>query len=145
MKVLALDVGVKTGAALYQEDENTTSYQTFTFDSMDEVWDFVWFNNWDYVIHESFQAVMISGYGLHTVQLIGGIKALCSRKGIKSISQVPQARLSRINDALEILKAKRQPYTKHELDALAHLLVAKAIIDRKKAQEQPPAQVATDS
>lgn len=129
MKLLALDVGVITGVA--QVDTDNNHFQTHTEKNMEDVWNLVRSNAWDAVICESFQATLISSYGIHTVQLIGGVKCMCWLNNLRYVSQVPQARYSRIEEAKEILRTKRQPYTKHQLDALAHLLVFLGIMNQK--------------
>lgn len=84
-------------------------------------------NSIDLVIIEDFQAETISKYGISTIQIIGGAKALCWKMGIPIRVQQPQFRRAFIDDAKNIRRRLNKEQHRvgldgHECDALAHLL-----------------------
>lgn len=119
MRLLALDVGESTGVASSCDG----IYSTMTVQTMQDVWTLICNTPWDAVVYETFFAQTIGSPGLNTVQLIGGVRALCWMKNIKCMCQTPQARISYIKDAKTLLSRKGQPCSRHEVDALSHLLL----------------------
>jgi hypothetical protein len=115
--ILAIDPGVTTGIAFKLDG---ISKQTCTLTSPQEVWDMVKMYNWKHVVIERFAAQTISKYGLHTVEIIGGVKALCYASGMQLTVQTPYQRKPFIEKAKKLLRS--QPHEDHEVDALAHLL-----------------------
>lgn len=119
MNYIAIDPGLTTGVALKLE----TVYKTLTVTTPEEVWDLINQLKWDYIICENFTtAGRISGYGLHTVRIIGGIQAICHLKGLELSLRMPQHRRSKQ------AKADKMATVIHERDALAHLLAWEASI-----------------
>lgn len=76
------------------------------------------------VVIETFHtAGNISKYGLYTVDLIGGIRAICWYLDIPLIEHEPYVRRAFMARAIDTLKLQRKSgrFTTHERDALAHL------------------------
>lgn len=117
--VLAIDPGGTTGMALRIDE---SKYATFTCSEPSEVYQFIKTNQQllKAVIIETFQAQIITKYGLHTVRIVGGVEALCYIFEIEYIKHMPQERSAFQEDAEEILKETN--HVVHEEDALAHLL-----------------------
>lgn len=81
----------------------------------------------DLVIIERFEAQLISSYGITTVELVGGIRALCWYRNIPIVEQMPQYRIAFIQSAKDLRRALNKEQHRvgldlHECDALAHLL-----------------------
>jgi Holliday junction resolvasome RuvABC endonuclease subunit len=128
--IVGIDPGVSTGLAVavmgqhgrYQiatatciardkDDDMTTSTQ---------IWRFIR-PPVQVVVMEQFAARTISKYGLHTVETVGGVMALCDAYNIQVIRHTPQQRRPYLKLARSIV-AKRENHTKHEIDALAQML-----------------------
>lgn len=79
----------------------------------------------DHVVYESFQAQQINKYGLYTVELCGGIKAVAHTLGIPCAKHMPQDRYPFLDEAVKFLNDRKEAtsmhYVVHEKDALAHL------------------------
>lgn len=115
MIILSIDPGGTTGIAIKTDGR----YTTCVCKSDEELWE-LFRNTPDVVIIENFVAELISKYGLSTVQLVGGVKALCWTKRIPLIVHPPQKRKAFLEQAKEILSKDHREI--HEVDALAHLL-----------------------
>lgn len=114
---MAIDPGGTTGIAI----KTPNGYHTSVCKTDEELWE-LFVSPPSLVIIEWFSAELISKYGLSTVELVGGVKALCWSKNIPLIRHVPQERIAFIKPAKEILKALGYRREIHEVDALAHLL-----------------------
>lgn len=137
MKLLALDVGESTGVASSIDGK----YSTMTVHTMVEVWTVINNVNWDGIVYETYAAVQIGSPGLHTVQLIGGVRALCWLKNIKCMAQTPQARISYMKESKAVLHRRGIPCTKHEIDALAHLMLFEHALKINDKLANPQTQV----
>lgn len=121
--ILAIDPGETTGIAACM-----TSYDTCTLTTHEEVWDYVELmgvgpDHNQIVIERFISQAHLSKYGLRTIELIGGVKALAWQKKIPIALQTPAQRIPFEPRAREILKAVHKKYiTDHEVSALAHLL-----------------------
>lgn len=117
--ILAIDPGGTTGIAYRMPD---SSLRTCTVTSPQELWAF--FNpKPDIVVFEVFTTGnRVDKYMIYTIELVGGIKAACEILGISGYAHSPQMRKSFIEDARVALRATREPFMIHEVDALAHLL-----------------------
>lgn len=118
--VMAIDPGGTTGMAFRMHDG---SFHTAIALTPEQCWDFI-DNRVDLVIYENFAAISISKYGIHTLKVIGGIRALCWKNRIPIIQKQPSARKCMLLDSREYLtKTKGDTFVVHEVDALAHLMV----------------------
>jgi len=119
-RILAVDPGITSGiAAKYKQDTYITSVCT----SEEDVWDFVNPDTCDVVLYEEFKATKIDRYGLQTVRVIGGIRALCNYFKIPIFRQQPQQRRSFIPIARKYLQQnKGDRFKVHETDALSHIM-----------------------
>jgi hypothetical protein len=76
-----------------------------------------------HIIIETFQTSgRISSFGLATVEIVGGVKALCHSLKIPIAPHFPQKRKAYLSTAYSMLLAKGNKFVVHEQDALAHLL-----------------------
>jgi hypothetical protein len=117
---MAIDPGGTTGVAIRFPDG---TFKTVSITKKTDLYDLIR-PPVQVCIYEEFQAQLISGYGLHTVRLVGAIEALCWKEGIKPVPRQPQRRKAYVNKAVALLHDLNQQYeyTDHEIDALAHLL-----------------------
>lgn len=122
--ILAIDPGVSTGVAIRFDDG---SFKTVTITKRTDLYDYVR-PPVDICVYETFQAQLISGYGLHTVRLVGAIEALCYEHKIQSVPREPQKRKAYVNKAVALLHCQGYNFTDHEADALAHLLSYEASV-----------------
>lgn len=113
-KIISLDPGGTIGVASKINGE----YNSFELKDEEELWHLL-NEKPDLVIAENFVAELISKYGLYTVQLIGGIKALCYTHNIPLVLQMPQKRIAFVKEA-KVIVGKRP--RDHEWAAMAHLL-----------------------
>lgn len=119
--ILAIDPGGTTGLAYKDEEEK---YHTWVRTSPEEVWDQLGARSvYHLVILEQFNPwhAHIDKYGLHTLSIIGGVRALCWEHHIKLVEQPPQFRIKCVKQARQHLEAKHAKFMIHEVDALAHL------------------------
>ena len=118
--ILALDPGGTTGIAIRLQDG---AWDTSTTRDPQELWTFFTSTKPDAVVFELFSTMgRVDKYMLHTVELVGGIKALCHALDIDGYAHVPQNRYGFLEAAEDMLRARRRPFVVHEKDALAHLL-----------------------
>lgn len=130
--LLAIDPGGTTGYAVRFNFGDTV---TGTTTDPEQVWSLVREASGgaeSTVIIERFAtAGMLSRYGLHTIELVGGVRALCWEYSIKLVERQPQQRRAWQKQAEELLRAQgrkrggctdEKTYMIHEEDALAHLL-----------------------
>lgn len=117
LTVLAIDPGGSTGLALRLPD---STLLTVTTTLPSELYDF-FRSPPDEVVLEPFNtAGQVDRYMIYTMDLVGGVKAICYLLGIKCFIQPPQRRYPWLQEAEALLAPKE--HTKHEVDALAHLL-----------------------
>lgn len=119
---LALDPGGTTGVAIRFPDG---SWMTCTTGDPPSLWKFFQDPKPDEVIFELFSTMgRVDRYMLYTVELVGGIKALCNALDIIGYAHTPQQRKAFIVAAKELLESRKKDhkYVIHEVDALAHLL-----------------------
>jgi len=116
--IISIDPGKTTGIAFKLTDG---IYRTIEAETQEDVWGYIY----GYptalktvVIEQFVTGGRISKYGLATVELVGGVKALCHHLGIGCVVHTPGMRMAFIHEA-KALKVTQGP---HELDALAHLL-----------------------
>lgn len=119
--IVGIDPGVSTGIAFALETVMGFIYQTVTMTTPEDVWFIVANQHIDVVIVEQFSAQTISRYGLHTVEIVGGVMALCYRNGTTIIRDTPQERRPFLALARSMVK-KGVGHTIHEVDALSHVL-----------------------
>lgn len=118
MVTLAIDPGGTTGIAVRFDDGRV---MTCTATSPRELWQFFQDPKPDKVVFEIFSTGgRVDKYMIYTIELVGGIKALCEGLSIQGYAHPPQARKAFIEQAKAILKGTR--HVIHEVDALAHLL-----------------------
>lgn len=131
MLLMALDPGVRTGAAAYlSKSDGTGQYLTATLQTPEEVMDWIVSIRPQHLAFERFSTGgRVDQYMLHTIELVGAIAGVCYALKIQAHRQTPQERRSFLIDAMEVFAKThhRQPVmTKdkddHEIDALAHLL-----------------------
>jgi hypothetical protein len=122
--ILALDPGGSTGVALRLPDG---SWLTNTITDPGDLWDlFTPPGVPDLCVFEIFATGgRVDRYMIYTIELVGGIKAVCYAMGIRSFAHTPQRRYPWLAQAEALLKG--QPHTKHEVDALSHLLAFEAL------------------
>lgn len=117
--ILAIDPGGSTGVAVRYPDG---TFKTATLHSGEMLWEF-FIERPDVVVFEIFQTGgRVDRYMIHTIELVGGIKAACLVLGLAGFAHSPQKRYPWISEATDLLKALNTPHTKHEIDALSHLL-----------------------
>jgi hypothetical protein len=115
---IAFDPGGTSGVALHLGND----YRTAAVQDQDEVWEYLKMGPFVAVIFETFAAQLISGYGLHTVEIVGGIRAVCKVMGWPAQPHPPSRRKAFLEAAADILDKMGREYVIHEQDALAHLL-----------------------
>lgn len=122
--ILGVDPGVSTGIALAHYGEDRYHFVTATCETPEQVWEYIT-TALDVVIIERFDAQLISKYGLHTVGVWWGIKALCWKYGIPVIEDTPTQRKPYLPYARTLVR-KQDDMTKHdqrhEIDATSHVV-----------------------
>lgn len=118
--IMGLDPGGTTGVALAYWQSDGYHFETMSCNTQEQVWQLIR-PPVGLFLTESFDAQLISRYGLDTVRLIGGIQALCFEHNIPITMQTPQQRKPYLSTAKKL--ATRGPgHTHHEYDAMAHLV-----------------------
>lgn len=141
-KTIAIDPGSSTGVAILTErDEIVTMTLDTSNGDVDGVLQLLLEQLPDVVLVERFiTSGTMSRYGLHTVELVGAIKALHHLAQtmyvagmhdlvfhpFELILRTPSQRAVRIPAAKQLLRDRREKlgykFTDHEIDALAHLI-----------------------
>lgn len=123
--LLAIDPGGTTGLAmqLNSPDRQQRLVKTATTDTPEQLFDIVAEYKWDAVIIERFvTAGRMSKYGLYTIELVGGVRALCHAYGVPFQVRQAQNRKAFQDVAHNFLMNSGVKFVDHEEDALAHLL-----------------------
>lgn len=120
MKLLAIDPGPHTGIAIRHEDGSYSVQTLNTEDTALAVWELI-APPLDGVIIERFAAQLISSYGLNTVEIVGGVRALCYYHHLPFYIHSPQHRLPWQDIAKKEARALDKHCTIHAIEALAHL------------------------
>lgn len=122
--ILGIDPGVSTGIAIAHFASSKWHFITSTHTDVETVWELVDVPV-EVVVCERFSAQLISKYGLHTVDLIGGIKALAWLHGVQYIEHTPTQR----KPFIEYARSRVAPDPdmtrhdqRHEIDALSHVI-----------------------
>lgn len=124
--IMGIDPGVSTGVAFAVEftlADNTTAawrYTSFT-STREEMWELIK-DPVTQVVVEQFDAQIISKYGLHTVEAVGGVMALCAREDIPVVRDTPQQRRPYIDKARTLVSGGKYHVQRHEVDAMSHVL-----------------------
>lgn len=122
--VLGIDPGVSTGVAIAIESvecgTNYWHYISFT-STREDMWEMIK-SPVTQVVVEEFNAQLISKYGLHTVEAVGGVMALCARENIPVVRDTPQQRNPYIDKARTLVKNGYLHANRHEVDAMSHVL-----------------------
>jgi hypothetical protein len=121
---MGIDPGVSTGVAFAYYTNGAYEYTTNTATSVQEVWDQI---AWPVkvLIVEEFNAQLISKYGIHTVEVVGGVIALAYKAGITVIRDTPQQRRPYIAYARAHVPPREHITVheqRHEVDALSHVV-----------------------
>lgn len=117
--ILSIDPGGTTGLAWSTEEEN--NYATMVSTTKEEVWQLC--EAFHVIVIERFSTSdYLSKYGLHTIEIVGGVKAICHLQHKTLVVHAPQNRYSCQDKAKEYLLAQREKFMIHEEDALAHLM-----------------------
>lgn len=128
-KLLALDPGVVTGCAV----KMNSAYKAFTLDVVTQVYELINDTQWTAVTYESFSSAgNINTYGHATIRLTGAIEAICHLHKIPFFVHSPQNRYAYLPKA----KALLGKVIIHQVDALAHLLLLEAQLDRQSKQQR---------
>lgn len=115
---MAVDPGGSTGVALKIGEQ----YITNTLTDAKDVWKLIYEHHPDVLAVEAFATDhMVSRHGIHTIEVVGGVKALCVVLGIAIHIHTPQFRKAFMFPAQQELSGVIGK-TPHEIDALAHLL-----------------------
>lgn len=115
--VVAFDPGGSTGIAIRYPDG---SWLTNTLSDPADIWDFI-AQRPDVVVFEIFATSgRVDKYMIYTIELVGGIKAACYTLSIRSVAHTPIHRYPFLQQAEDLIRG--QQHTRHEVDALAHLL-----------------------
>lgn len=122
--LMGLDPGGTTGCAV----KVANRYMTTTFTLAQDLWDFISEHKPDHIAFEVFTtAGRIDTAMSHTLELVGSLRGICYVLGIPGHGQMPQARRAFLEEAERIVKRNKSmygtPFTKHEIDATAHLLL----------------------
>lgn len=118
MIYMGIDPGGSTGVA-YSINGH---YITNTITDPRDLYTLIYENKPDVIAIERFATDhMISRDGIHTIEIVGGVKSLCAVLGIALHIHTPQFRKAFMQPAGQALSGVINK-TVHEVDAMAHLL-----------------------
>lgn len=122
--VISIDPGGTIGVAIQIPSiNNTTRMYTCTFTNPEDIWKFAANPTFDTIVVERFiTSGRVDKYGLLTIEIVGGLKAIAITTGKKLVTHLPQNRYAWQKDAHLWLVDQSDPFVIHEEDALAHLL-----------------------
>lgn len=118
--IIALDPGGSTGVAVRLPDG---SWVTDTITDPADLWDLFRapVGPPDICVFEIFTTGgRVDKWMIYTIELVGGIRAVCYVQGVMTFHHSPGKRYPWLQQAERMLKG--QGHTRHEVDALAHLL-----------------------
>lgn len=117
--IVAFDPGGSTGIAVRYPNG---SWLTNTVTDPADIWDlFRPPGTPDVCVFEIFSTGgRVDRYMIYTIELVGGIKAVCYALGVRGVLHSPAKRYPWLAQAEQMLYG--QTHTRHEVDALAHLL-----------------------
>lgn len=121
MILMGIDPGGTTGIAYRIQIESEFHYITTNEANKKELYELILEQKPDLVLVEQFATWQINHHGLHTVELVGGIEAICWTNNIRVVRRTPQHRYPGIARAVAILDATGKKYTEHQKSALAHI------------------------
>lgn len=121
MILMAVDPGGTTGLAYRVEIEGVFHYITTNEADKRELYKLILEQKPDLLIVEQFASWQINHHGLHTVELVGGIEAICWTNDIRCVRRTPQHRYPGVARATATLDATGKKYTEHQKSALAHI------------------------
>lgn len=123
MKIVSVDPGISTGVAIKLNNSYVTI--TLTVDDIETgvLWDYI--KDAQQVVIEHFTVFYaksrgkVSGYGLDTIETVGRVMGYCETLKVPLARQHPQNRKAFMKQAKQLASPG---HTRHEVDALAHLL-----------------------
>lgn len=127
MHILSIDPGGTTGIAYqlvgpHEQKKISTTHKL----TPEGLYDLVLEYKWDVVLCERFStAGRMSSFGIYTIQLVGGVHALCYTHDIQFVYRQPQNRKAFQDVAKAWFKGAK--HLDHEEDALAHMLSWKSL------------------
>lgn len=121
MIIMGIDPGGTTGIAYRIQIETEFHYITTNEANKKELYELILDQKPDLVLVEQFATWQINHHGLHTVELVGGIEAICWTNNIRCVRRTPQHRYPGVARAVAILDATGKKYTEHQKSALAHI------------------------
>lgn len=122
--ILGIDPGLSTGVAVAHWAADRYNYITSTHTDVHTVLELV-DSPVELVLIERFSAALIDKYGLHTVDLVGGVKAMAWHHNIPCIEQTPTQRKPYIEYAgahVPREEGMTRHDQRHQIDALSHII-----------------------
>lgn len=128
MSLVAFDPGISTGCAIKTD---SGEYLTLVITEPSKLWEVLEAHKPTCCVFENFASGgIISKDGQATLRLIGAIEVICFKMGIPIALQFPQERYGHIPVAREMLKQRGRTPISHEVDALSHLLLYEARVEK---------------
>ena len=125
IKLLAIDPGLTSGIAVKMNGK----YTAFTLDIVTQVYDLIANTQWTALAYESFSSAgNINAAGHATIRLTGAIEAICYLHKIPYFVHSPQNRYA----FMQRSKALLGKVIVHQQDAMAHLLLLEAQLERQR-------------
>jgi hypothetical protein len=118
--VISVDPGGTSGIA-FELDSGQRA--TCALTDPNEVWSLAARDAFDVIVVERFTTSgVLSKYGLQTIEIVGGLRAIAHLYNKRLVLHYPQQRLAYMADAKQLLRDLKVPYVIHEVDATAHML-----------------------